>query len=230
MKDTAATERIYRNQGNQPLLRLVDSPVRNVLDVGCGAGDNARNIKSGHPGVVVHGLTRSAAEATVARANLDRVTVCDLELGLPEEATRSRYDLVLFSHVLEHLTDPARLVAEAEKVLEPHGAILIAVPNVVGWRQRWEFVSGRFDYRESGVMDSTHLRFFTYHNVETLLSQSAALRVVAKAADGGIPLWLLRRHVLPETWAAAIDRWSVRNWPNLFGDQVLLKLKPGADR
>jgi len=53
---------------------------------------------------------------------------------------------------------------------------------------------------------------------------------VAKAADGGIPLWLLRRHVLPETWAAAIDRWSVRNWPNLFGDQVLLKLKPGADR
>lgn len=104
--------------------------------------------------------------------------------------------------------------------------MLIAVPNVLTWRQRYRFVRGRFEYEEAGIMDSTHLRFFSFDSTDRYLIQEAArLRLVEKRASGSVPLWLLRRHVLSRALAERIDRLGSRLWPNLFGEQVLVSLE-----
>ena len=93
--------------------------------------------------------------------------VADLEDGLPAEARKHRYDCIVFSHVLEHLRAPEQLVRESVGVLTDDGVVLIAVPNVLIWRQRIDFMRGRFEYTDTGVLDRTHLRFYTFKSAPT---------------------------------------------------------------
>ena len=103
--------------------------------------------------------------------------------------------------------------------------MLIAVPNVLSWRMRLQFLQGNFEYESTGVLDDTHLRFFTYFTADQyLLAKSPDLQVSTKTVSGSVPLWWLRRHILPQRWSERIDQWGCRHWPNLFGSQVLIKV------
>ena len=131
---------------------------------------------------------------------------------------------MVFSHVLEHLQDPAAVLARFSRLLRSRGQVLIAVPNILSWRMRAQFLLGRFEYGSAGELDDTHLRFFTYFTADQyLLSKSPDLQVASKAASGSVPLWWLRRHFFPQVWNEYIDQWGCRHWPNLFGDQVIIK-------
>ncbi len=224
----ARDERVYANAGNPALLDLLEGPVRNVLDVGCGAGDNAVLLKDRYPAASVSGVTVSAAEAAVARPRLDACWVFDIESELPEDFKESEFDTLVFSHVLEHLKNPAPALARFVKLLQPGGECLIAVPNVLQWRQRFQFLRGRFEYESSGVMDDTHLRFFTYYTAAPyLLAECPELTVTHQSAPGSVPLWWLRRYLLPNSWCEAVDRFGSQHWPNLFGGQVIIRaIKP----
>jgi len=216
--------RIYANAGNPALLDLLDADARVVLDVGCGAGDNAALLRARRPETRIHGISGSEREAVLARAHMEQCWVADLERGWPEDARARQYDAVIFSHVLEHLRDPAELVGRSVSLLRPGGVCVIAVPNVLVWSQRARFLLGRFEYESSGVMDETHLRFFTYETAAGyLLAKAASLRLVERRATGGVPLGMLRRHVLPRGVAARIDAAGCALFPNLFGWQVLIK-------
>lgn len=73
-------------------------------------------------------------------------------------------------------------------------------------------------------MDDTHLRFFSYYTAAPyLLAECPELSIVHQSAPGSVPLWWLRRSLLPAAWSAAVDRLGSRRWPNLFGGQVLIK-------
>ncbi len=217
-------ERVYRNNGNAPLLALLDSRTHRVLDVGCGAGDNARLLRSRHPGCEVFGITYSAAEAAVAKENLTACWVADIEADFPADLDAMRFDAVIFSHVLEHLRDPGMVVSRFCHLLQHGGAVIIAVPNALSWAMRLQFLRGDFEYQSDGVLDDTHLRFFTYRTADRyLLGKSPELKLLSKSATGSVPLWLLRRYVLPGKWSARLDVLGCRFWPNLFGNQILLK-------
>ncbi len=216
--------RIYSNDGNIPLIDLVSVPVLRVLDVGCGAGDNAMLIKQCYPEAQVIGITVSSAEAKKAESVLHACWVCDIEADLPAYLQQARFDTLIFSHVLEHLKNPAAVMGRFLKLLQPGGQIVIAVPNVLNWRTRLQFMAGRFEYESAGILDDTHLRFFTYFTADRyLLADSPELRVVHKSVTGSVPLWWLRRYLFPVSWSKAIDRIGSRIWPNLFGAQVLIK-------
>jgi len=192
--------------------------------VGCGAGDNAAILRS--RGCVVDGITFSPDEAAVAGSLMRSCWVADLEAGFPPEALERRYDCVLLSHILEHLRHPEALVQQALGLLVDGGALLIAVPNVLNWRQRFEFVSGRFDYQESGVLDRKNLRFFTFESVIGLLFARAPEACIEyKSVSGSVPLWILRRHVLPAAISARIDAFGKRLVPGLFGSQILIRAR-----
>ena len=216
--------RIYQNSGNAALLALLNSDTETVLDVGCGAGDNAALLRSMFPGCNIHGVTHSPSEAQIAKKWLAECWVFDIEGEIPRELSAIRFDTVIFSHVLEHLRDPAAILRKFTALLLPGGCVAIAVPNVLAWAMRWQFIRGDFEYKADGILDDTHLRFFTYLTADRyLLSRSPQLELVSKTAAGSVPQWWLRRHLLPKSWSSGIDAFGCRCWPNLFGDQVLLK-------
>lgn len=219
-----AATRVYRNAGNPALVDLVGREARVLLDVGCGAGDNAALLRVQDASRTIYGITASPSEAALAEQHMQACWIADLELGLPRQAQACVYDAILFSHVLEHLRDPATLVNQAARCLRPGGVCVIAVPNVMVWRQRVRFMLGRFEYEDAGIMDETHLRFFSYHTAaQYLLAKSSDLEVAECRVTGNVPLWLLRRHVFPPKVAARIDALGCRLRPNLFGGEVLIK-------
>lgn len=220
----APMERVYSNHGNPPLIDLLGGRVERVLDIGCGAGDNAALIKGRYPDCAVVGITHSAAEAALAKRHMTQCWVLDIESDLPDGLIRQPFDVLLFSHVLEHLRDPAGVLWRSSRLLRTGGQILIAVPNVLSWRMRLQFLFGRFEYEAAGVLDDSHLRFFTYFTADRyLFSKSSDLEVANKTTSGSVPLWWLRRYVLPARWSASVDQWGCRYWPNLFGSQVLIR-------
>ena len=214
----------YENDGNDPLIGLMDIPCAEILDVGCGAGDNAALLSARFPGSKVDGITHSRAEADHAIAHMRDCWVFDIESEWPSALKSRKYDALVFSHVLEHLREPAAIVAAYCSLLRETGIVLIAVPNILSWRMRLRFLRGDFTYEETGPLDSTHLRFFTFDSSDRfLLARTGNLRLESKIAHGSFPLWWARRYLLPEPICASIDRWACRHWPNLFADQVLLR-------
>jgi 2-polyprenyl-3-methyl-5-hydroxy-6-metoxy-1,4-benzoquinol methylase len=140
-----------------------------------------------------------------------------------------KFDFILFSHILEHLREPAIVLSKFSLLLESGGTILIAVPNVVSWPMRWKLLRGNFEYQSTGVLDDTHLRFFTYFTVDKyLLSKSKNLKMVSKTVTGSVPLWWFRRYLFPKQVSEFIDNLGCRYWPNLFGAQIEVKIIKNA--
>lgn len=205
---------------NPPLFNRIPRSARRILDVGCGDGTLARAIRAEWPAEVA-GITYSAEEAERGREALNPAVVADLETYDP--APLGRFDVVICSHVLEHLSSPGRLLKSLWGNVATEGRLLVAVPNVLFWRQRIEFGRGRFRYTEGGLMDRTHLQFFDWDTVASLV-EDAGYRVVERVADGSFPasrvLGPLRR---------PLDRIALTAAPGLFGWQFVLVAQPRPD-
>jgi SAM-dependent methyltransferase len=214
-------DRVYANEGNAPLLALLPGRPGRALDCGCGAGDNARLLRS--RGWVVTGVTLSPEEQRAAAAHCDRVVVADLEQPLPESLGEG-YDLVLLSHVLEHLVHPENLLASVKRVLAPDGVAAVALPNVLFYPIRLKALLGRFEYTRDGIVDETHVRFYTFASGAELLRRHG-FEPIEMRAEGGVPLWKLRQ-LLPGSWASRLSDWACRRWPSLFGRQSLYLARP----
>ena len=132
-----------------------------VLDLGCGAGGlgqllRARGIE------LIDGLTYNPAEAEVARPWYRRVEVVDLETcDLATLLGGQRYDAIVCADVLEHLRAPEKLLDQCRHCLAPRGQLLASIPNAGHAGLIGELLDGRLTYREEGLLDRTHLRFFT---------------------------------------------------------------------
>ena len=214
--------RVYRSEANRPLIEMLNPESIRILDIGCGSGANAALINERSQSSEINGITYSTKEAELALSHMANVWVFNLESDIPTGLLTQKFDALVFSHILEHLKDPSHILARFVKLLSIGGQVLIAVPNVLFWRMRVQFLLGDFEYQSGGVLDDTHLRFFTYHTADMLLSQSPELQLENKRATGSVPLWLLRRHILPKNWCRQIDRLGSAKLPNLFGDQILI--------
>jgi len=211
---------IYKNAGNSALLELLSSSPGTVLDCGCGAGDNARILSD--LGWRVTGVTIDPREQEAAREVCDKVYIADLENGLPPDLDGA-FDAVLASHVLEHLARPERLLRDIHQRLYPGGVLAAALPNIAHYRQRISRMRGHFNYADTGQLDRTHLRFYTYRTAIQLLEQHG-YEMVKAAAEGSLPFWKAR-HISPGV-ANRVDKWAVRRQPNLLGYQCLLLARP----
>jgi len=154
---------------NPGVLARVPSGCRRILDVGCGTGALGSALKDGHPERWVAGITHSELEAERARELLDQVIIADLETC--DFRDLGEFDCVICSHVLEHLRNPADVLARLRAVLAADGVILVALPNVLYWRQRAQFLMGRFRYTEGGLMDNTHVVFFDWTTAQSLIDR-----------------------------------------------------------
>jgi SAM-dependent methyltransferase len=159
----------YYVQSRPEVADLVPSECRRVLEVGCGAGELGRLLKQRGHYVASVELVPEAAET--ARRHLDHVVTADVETdGL--SFTPGSFDAVIFADVLEHMIDPWRVLREGAALLSPGGCVIASIPNVQNLDVVWRLVRGRWDYRERGILDRGHLRFFTLHGIHSLFEQA----------------------------------------------------------
>ncbi|MHB1479482.1 MAG: glycosyltransferase [Acidithiobacillus ferrooxidans] len=132
-----------------------------VLDIGCAVGELGRYLTE-QKHCVVDGIEANPDAAAIARSSYRRVWEADLETASMEELLgESRYQYIVCADVLEHLRDPGQLLRQIANFLAPSGKLLVSIPNIAHVGVFLELLSGDFRYREEGLLDRTHLRFFT---------------------------------------------------------------------
>ena len=155
---------------DRPELRaLVPADARRVLDVGCGAGALGAALRE-ERGIEVMGLELSPDAAARARERLDAVVEANLDdlEELPFE--RGSFDAMVFGDVLEHLHDPHRLLRVLRPWLADHGALVCSIPNVAHWSVVLPLLTqDRWPYADAGLLDRTHVHFFTLTEAELML-------------------------------------------------------------
>ena len=152
------------------IARLIPSGAR-VLDLGASRGALGRSISQ--RGCIVDGVEGDAPSAEQARRYYRRVLTADLdEVDLRSALGDCEYDVVVCADVLEHLRVPERTLRSVRAVLAAKGELLVSVPNVAYAGVVVELILGRFDYRSHGLLDETHLRFFTRESIVKLLNLS----------------------------------------------------------
>lgn len=143
---------------------------RLVLDIGCGSGALGAWIKRENSHAVVHGIDISSEAGKTATERLDAFWCVDLDLSpLPE--TGMKYDLIIMGDLLEHLKRPDIFLARIADHLAPGGKVIVSVPNIANYSIRLRLLCGEFRYTETGIMDRTHLRFFTWGSFKELVDQ-----------------------------------------------------------
>lgn len=140
-----------------------------VLDVGCGSGALAEEIES--KGYEVWGIEIYEGAVKAAQSRISRVIKADIT-DIPDVKSRigqQKFDYIVFSDVLEHIYDPFTLLNEYLVFLKDGGSVAVSVPNAVTWTNRLKFLFGVFKYDDTGIMDRTHIRFFTFKTAKALI-------------------------------------------------------------
>ncbi len=147
-------------------------PGSTVLDLGCGTGAIGRHLAQRGDGVVIDGLTLSTPEAELAAPYYRQVEVTNLDdADLTRLFGHGAYDAIICADVLEHLDDSTRVLQQCRTLLAPAGRLLLSIPNTAYVGLIAELMCGEFRYREEGLLDQTHLRFFTRRTLERFLHQ-----------------------------------------------------------
>ena len=223
----AAPESPYRPKLNDPFSshrRIIDLTrslpgVRRILDVGCGPGYTGASLAA--MGYVVIGIDDRADICRLRALGYDTAFQLDIERDpVPPMAA---FDLIIFGDILEHLRDPAQVLARLRPVLVPGGRIIVSVPNVAHWTVRLALLAGYFPACNRGILDRSHLRFFTF---------DSACRLV-EAADFRIERTEVTPIPLPLLWEATaegrpfavlhmLNAWITRSWKRVLGYQILI--------
>lgn len=171
------------NNSHTLMVELVGGSKR-VLDVGCATGYLAQAL--GERGCTVSGLECDAEAAEEARPHLERLVIGDLEtMDLAEAFGDDRFDVIVFGDVLEHLKDPLAVLRGARKLLAEGGSVVASIPNIAHGSVRLALLAGRFDYQPLGLLDSTHIRFFTRSSVEDLFREAGLVPIDVRRTTAG---------------------------------------------
>ncbi len=171
--DALPYDRQYHDNTRVEIASFITEPPALVLDVGCGGGATGKLIKEKFPGARVVGIESNPQAADHARAYLDDVICGDLyEIPFSTRLGRAPVDLVLLLDVLEHLFDPWRALQRIHSWLTPGTRVLASIPNVRNLKTLDDLAGGRWRYEANGVLDITHVRFFTKASLRELFEDT----------------------------------------------------------
>jgi len=164
---------------NAELLALVPVDARRIVEVGCSSGALAREYKKINPACHYTGVEIVPQYAEMARRHCDSVVLNDIET-VDDEFFLDRFscDCWIFGDSLEHLRDPWRLLARIRESIPRDGSVVACIPNAQHWSIQARLSRGDFRYEESGLLDRTHLRWFTRKTMVEMFS-SANFKIVA---------------------------------------------------
>lgn len=163
-------------------------PVSKVLDVGCACGDFGALVQSQHE-CEIHGMeadagsidiaTRTRAYASITQVNLNNFN-SDMYTQLHES-----FDVITMLDVLEHLNDPLKVLRGFLKFLKPGGLFVISLPNLGHGSIKLKLLDDDFSYTSTGILDETHVRFFTHKSIAALATDAGLqiFKVIPKITD-----------------------------------------------
>jgi len=185
-----------------------------ILDVGCWVGTLGSALRRKGVDCSVVGIDVNAEALEVAKTKSGYSNVYCLDVNTLEASGLSdeNYDVIVFGDVLEHIVDPGRLLRCLLPKLSTGGCLIVSLPNVAFLKYRLLHLIGNWDYTETGIMDKTHLRFFTLYSMRKLFVDNG-LRVVEYK-----PLTAVSNIYWPVKLLAKI-------WPSMFALQIIFKLK-----
>lgn len=182
--DTAKPETYYRNTRHE-MLRFLPPQFDRVLDVGCGDGRFGQLLKATFPKSEVWGIEPIAEAHAVASSVLDHAVLghFDETLALPNQ----HFDVIVFNDSLEHFVDHMPALALARRLLKPGGKVVASIPNVRHWPHVQHYlIESDWHYQADGILDRTHLRFFTQ---KSILRDFAESGFEALTIEGINPCW-----------------------------------------
>lgn len=194
-------------------------PPSRILDLGCSGGLLAERLRAA--GHVVIGVDQ--AETDGARDRVDAFYTANLNDGIPAEAGIN-FDLVIAGDVIEHLANPLAMLRETIRVLRPGGQVLLSVPNFGHWYPRMRVATGLFGYDRRGILDDTHLRFYTRFTLRRLVRR-AGFDILEETATG-LPVGAVTADEGGAHLVQRIDETLVRLRPTLFAYQFVMRLTP----
>lgn len=191
---------------------------RRLLDVGAADGFLAEKLSG--QGFDVTCLEGNGSLAEKAKTKCSALIVADLDGTLPE--LPASFDAIVYGDVLEHLKDPLRLLSGLNHYLKPEGVVIISVPNVSHLWVRFHLLMGRFEYADRGILDRTHLRFFTLSSFQQLLRDANLKPIQLFSTPVPLPL------VVPQRYQGrifraihALNAASSRSWKGLLAYQFV---------
>jgi methionine biosynthesis protein MetW len=173
--------------------RMIPDGAR-VLDVGCHTGILGEALRD-RKQCIVTGIDNDANALEVAEQRLDSVALVNLEepgwAAKLNTSGKDGFNVILFGDVVEHTRDPLAILKESYTLLAPDGQVIVSLPNVANLRIRLGLLRGNFDYADSGILDKSHIRFFTLKTARELVHK-AGFRIVSETYSGySMPRWLI---------------------------------------
>ena len=157
------------NSAHAAMIRMVGHG-RRVLEIGCSVGHVTEHLVAN--GNTVIGIEIDPDAAEQARRFATEVHVADIDRTQLGELVDGPFDVIVFGDVLEHLRDPSAALDAACSLLTPDGHLVVSIPNAAHADMRLMLLEGRWEYQDRGLLDSTHLRFFTRTSIRDLLARS----------------------------------------------------------
>jgi 2-polyprenyl-3-methyl-5-hydroxy-6-metoxy-1,4-benzoquinol methylase len=192
-----------------------------VLDVGCATGYLAAELTAA--GCAVVGFERDPESAATAEAHCEQVIVGDYESPADRAAIGGPFDVILMGDLLEHLVDPWEALRSTRSLLAQTGFVVVSIPNVAAWPVRFGLLRGQFDYADVGLLDRTHLRFFTRATAHELVRSAGFVVERERHSPMELPPGRMRR-ALPRATDVAVKA-LLRVWPELMAQQFVMRLR-----
>jgi len=189
----------YFTNVNPDLLERIPLTARAILEIGCGGGQLGAAYKMRNPHVFYCGVEINSTFGSAACNLIDQVVIGDIEqpeslAELDQIRGSILFDALILGDVIEHLRDPWKVLAVLRGRIQPGGAVVMCVSNVAYWSIITQLLKGRWDYTDAGLLDRTHLRFFTLETAGELLRRSGWQVLDARP-----------RHFQPELTKSALE-------------------------
>lgn len=164
MKNFKKTNEYY-SYARPEMVDFVPKDAKTILDVGCGEGMFALSLSGENNDLETWGIEINQKIAEIAKKNLDKVLIGDVD-KLINELPDSYFDCVIFNDVLEHMVNPYSILAVIKKKLRDNGVVVCSIPNVRHVRVLRDLLfKKQWKYEDAGILDRTHLRFFTKRSI-----------------------------------------------------------------
>lgn len=177
----------YYCNGREDLIGFIehsfDSAFR-VLEVGCGMGATLGCIQNMYPASKVYGIELEDAIVKIGKHYIPQIEQGNIEV-MDLHCPQKYFDYIILGDVLEHLYNPGMVLTKLRKYLKPEGCIIASIPNIMHYSVVLDLLRGNFTYKDSGILDKTHLRFFTLEEIRKLFQDNGYHLVDIKGRDIG---------------------------------------------